>query len=111
MQVIKRNGSREPVFFDKISERIARFAIKNVDPLLVAQKVIQGVHDGVKTFELDELAAETAAYMTTIHPNYETLALKLRVSNLHKETRDDFQLIYEYVSDEVICILIGEIFA
>ena len=78
--------------FDKISHRIQRLGegLSFIEPLLVAQKVIQGVYDGVHTSELDSLAAETAAYMTTVHPNYEVLAARLAVSNLHKETEESF---------------------
>jgi hypothetical protein len=80
------------VSFDKISHRIQRLGegLEYIEPLLVAQRVIQGVYDGVHTTELDTLAAETAAYMTTLHPNYEVLAARLAVSNLHKETQESF---------------------
>lgn len=82
----------EPVSFDKISRRLQRLAdgLEYIEPLLVAQKVIQGVYDKVHTTELDTLAAETAAYLSTSHPNYEVLAARLAVSNLHKETKEDF---------------------
>ena len=78
--------------FDKISIRIQHLAegLEHIEPLLVAQKVIQGVYDGVSTTELDTLAAETSAYMSTINPNYEKLAARLAVSNLHKETKTNF---------------------
>jgi hypothetical protein len=83
---------QEPVSFDKISHRIQRLAegLSYIEPLLVSQRVIQGVYDGVHTTELDTLAAETSAYMTTLHPNYEVLAARLAVSNLHKETQENF---------------------
>lgn len=106
MMVIKRNGSREPVSFDKISVRIQALAggLEHIDPLLVAQKVVQGVYDGVHTSELDNLAGETAAYMSTIHPNYEILAGRIVISNLHKETNSDFfhvvKLLHEYVNPQ-----------
>lgn len=61
-----------------------------VDPVLVAQKVVQGVFPGVKTTELDNLAAETAAYMSTVHPDYGILAARIAISNLHKQTGDSF---------------------
>lgn len=60
------------------------------DPTLVAQKVIQGVYPGVTTSQLDQLAAETAAYMSTIHPEYSTLAARISASNLHKSTTKSF---------------------
>ena len=56
----------------------------------VTQKVISGVYNGVTTVELDTLAAETAASMTTKHPDYAILAARIAVSNLHKETKKTF---------------------
>ncbi len=74
MYVLKRDGRKELVHFDKISARISKLAYgintKFVEPLLVAQKVIQGVYNGVTTTELDELAAETAASMSASHHDY-----------------------------------------
>lgn len=77
MYVLKRDGRQEPVYFDKITERIQvccdlqpKLKPECVDPVLISQKVVQGVFPGVKTSELDNLAAETAAYMSTIHPDY-----------------------------------------
>lgn len=96
MYVIKRDGRQEPVYFDKITARIER--LHNMEPkldscvdcILVAQKVVQGVFSGVKTTELDNLAAETAAYMSTIHPDYSILASRIAISNLHKQTLPSF---------------------
>lgn len=96
MFVIKRDGRQEPVYFDKITARIER--LHNMEPkldscvdcILVAQKVVQGVFSGVKTTELDNLAAETAAYMSTIHPDYSILASRIAISNLHKQTLPSF---------------------
>jgi ribonucleoside-diphosphate reductase subunit M1 len=72
MYVIKRNGKREPVLFDKITERITILVNKHpplgIDPVVITQKVVSGVFAGVTTQQLDNLAAETAAYMSTIHP-------------------------------------------
>jgi ribonucleoside-diphosphate reductase alpha chain len=97
MFVVKRNGKKEPVHFDKITARIAAMAhlepklnTKFVDAVAVAQKVVSGVFPGVKTTELDTLAAETAAYMSTTHPDYGVLAARMAVSNLHKQTSSDF---------------------
>lgn len=92
MEVVKRDGTREPVSFDKISIRIQRLAehLEYVEPLLVAQKVIAGVYNGIETSQLDMLAAETAAYMATTHPNYEVLAGRIAISNLQKQTKPDF---------------------
>lgn len=104
MRVKKRDGSLEPVSFDKILQRLTNFNIPNVDTTLVAQKVIQGIYDGVPTVELDVLSAETAVYMSTTHPNYEKLAVSIAVSNLHKETRADFADLYQFMSSEVATI-------
>jgi len=104
MYVIKRSGKREPVSFDKITARINKLSYgldqRYVFPLKVAQKVINGVYDGVTTTELDNLAAETAATMAIIHPDYANLAARIAVSNLHKNTSKSFsetiKALYEY---------------
>ncbi len=94
MFVIKRNGKKETVKFDKITARIAKLCYglepAFVDSVEIAKKVITGVYDGVTTSELDNLAAETAAYMTTVHPDYAKLAARIAVSNLHKVTNKSF---------------------
>ncbi len=94
MQVIKRNGTKEPVAFDKITARVVRLCnglnLNFVEPVEIAKKVIQGIYDGVTTTELDNLAAETSANMTTTHPDYGILAARIAVSNLHKNTSDSF---------------------
>ncbi|CAI8598800.1 unnamed protein product [Vicia faba] len=94
MYVIKRDGSQEPVQFDKITERIKELShglnSEHCDPVLVSQKVCAGVYKGVATSFLDELAAETAAGMAVIHPDYATLATRISVSNLHKNTDNSF---------------------
>lgn len=59
------------------------------------KKVINGVYTGVTTVELDNLAAETAAYMTTRHPDYAILAARIAISNLHKETKKTFSHVVE----------------
>lgn len=92
-QVIKRDGRRQPVKFDKITARIKKLAYgldAIVDVTEVAQKVCAGVYDGVTTSELDNLAAETAAYMSTKHHDYSLLASRIAVSNLHKDTVKSF---------------------
>src|SRR6185369_6645249 len=98
MQVIKRNGKRESVKFDKITARIEKLSY-SLSPLVnvidVAKKVVEGIYDGVTTTELDNLAAETAASLTTKHPDYALLASRIAISNLHKNTRKSFsQTIY-----------------
>ncbi|KAK1264362.1 Ribonucleoside-diphosphate reductase large subunit [Acorus gramineus] len=94
MYVVKRDGRKETVHFDKITARLKKlsYGLNNdhCDPVLVAQKVCAGVYKGVTTSQLDELAAETAAAMTANHPDYAILAARIVVSNLHKNTRKSF---------------------
>ncbi|KAF8411607.1 hypothetical protein HHK36_004164 [Tetracentron sinense] len=94
MYVVKRDGRQEPVHFDKITARLKKLSyglsIEHCDPVLVSQKVCTGVYKGVTTSQLDELAAETAAAMTTNHPDYASLAARIVVSNLHKKTKKSF---------------------
>jgi ribonucleoside-diphosphate reductase alpha chain len=103
MFVVKRDGRKESVKFDKITARIEKlcYGFKLVDPIDVAKKVIEGLFDGVTTSELDNLAAETAASLTIKHPDYALLASRIAVSNLHKNTIKSFsetmRLLYEYV--------------
>ncbi len=105
MYVIKRNGQRESVKFDKITARIERLCYGLepvfVQPVEVAMKVVAGIYDGVTTSELDNLAAETAASMTTKHPDYAILAARIAISNLHKNTLKSFsgtmKLLYQYI--------------
>jgi ribonucleotide reductase alpha subunit len=66
-----------------------------VDPVVISQKVIQGVYPGVTTSELDELAAQTAAFHATLHPDYSILAARISVSNLHKMTEPKFSALCE----------------
>jgi len=98
MFVTKRNGKQEEVHFDKITNRIKKLAwglADTVDPIQVAKKVCIGVYSGVKTSELDELAAQTAAHMVTVHPDYGLLAARIEVSNLHKNTKKTFSDVVE----------------
>jgi ribonucleoside-diphosphate reductase alpha chain len=94
MYVQKRDGRRESVKFDKITARIEKLCYgldaRFVDPINVSKKVIDGLYDGVSTVELDRLTAETAASMTTIHPDFAKLAARIAISNLHKETSKSF---------------------
>jgi len=105
MDVIKRNGKREPIMFDKITSRVRKMCYglnKLVDPVKIAMRVIEGLYDGVTTSELDNLAAEIAATMTTTHPDYAKLAARISVSNLHKNTKKTFSEVmtdlYTYVN-------------
>jgi ribonucleoside-diphosphate reductase alpha subunit len=105
MKVIKRSGKAEIVSFDKITARIKKLCYglsqKYVEPIEIAKKVIQGLYDGVPTTELDNLAAETAASMASIHPDYALLAARIAVSNLHKSTDKSFSAtiheLYHYI--------------
>ncbi len=93
MYVLKRDGRKETVKFDKITARIQKlcYGFSNlVNPTNVAMKVIEGIYEGVTTSELDSLAAEVAASMTTRHPDYAQLAARIAVSNLHKNTEKSF---------------------
>ncbi|RLM56353.1 ribonucleoside-diphosphate reductase large subunit-like [Panicum miliaceum] len=94
MYVVKRDGRQETVHFDKITARLKKLSYglsqDHCDPVLVAQKVCAGVYKGVTTSQLDELAAETAAAMTASHPDYASLAARIAVSNLHKNTKKSF---------------------
>lgn len=93
MYVVKRDGRKEAVKFDKITARIVKMCY-GLDPLVspeaVAMKVIEGLYDGVTTVQLDNLAAEVAAAKTIDHPDYALLASRIAVSNLHKETKKVF---------------------
>ncbi len=105
MYVVKRDGRREPVMFDKITDRVRILCYELsdlVDPVKVAMRVIEGLYDGVTTYELDNLAAEIAAAMTVTHPDYAQLAARISVSNLHKNTKKSFSEtmsdMYNYVN-------------
>lgn len=93
-KVIKRSGREETVDVIKIEERISKLMFglnkKFVNIQYIVQKVIDGMNDGIHTTELDDLAAETCAYMNVIHPHYSILAARIAVSNLHKETSESF---------------------
>lgn len=99
MYVIKRDGRKEDVHFDKITSRISKLCynldMDYIDPSAITFRVISGLYSGVTTVELDNLAAETAATMTTKHPDYAILAARIAISNLHKETTKTFsEVIY-----------------
>lgn len=99
MYVCKRNGRKEPVKFDKITARISRLCYgldpNYIDAVKITQRIISGVYEGVTTIELDNLAAETCAYMTTVHPDYTVLAARIAISNLHKQTTKQFSAVVE----------------
>jgi ribonucleoside-diphosphate reductase alpha chain len=105
MLVVKRDGTTETVKFDKITARVQKLCYgldpSHVDSVKVAMKVIEGLYDGVTTTVLDNLAAETAASLTTNHPDYALLASRIAVSNLHKNTTKSFsktiEELYNYI--------------
>ena len=121
MLVVKRDGRRESVKFDKVTARVEKLCyglnMTYVSPIEVAKKVIDGIYDGVTTVELDNLAAETAASLTTKHPDYAILAARIAVSNLHKVTSKSFfntmKQLYTYVdpkTGENAALLSREVF-
>ena len=104
MFVVKRDGRKESIKFDKVTARIQKLCYgldPIVDPIPVAMRVIEGIYEGVTTQQLDELAAETAASFTVRHPDYALLASRIAVSNLHKSTIKSFsktmKKLYEYI--------------
>src|SRR4030095_1512158 len=107
MFVIKRNGKKEAVKFDKVTARIEKLSYSLsplVDIHLVAKKTIEGIYEGVPTTELDNLAAETAASLTTTHPDYAILASRIAVSNLHKNSIKSFsatmRCLHQYINKD-----------
>ena len=103
MKVQKRNNNFEEVSFDKILNRIKllcnseEFSKKlDIDPTIIAQKVCSELYDGVTTSELDNLAAEIAATMTTTHPDYTQLAARISVSNLHKNLNRNLSVLIDF---------------
>ena len=111
MEVVKRDGSTEPVKLDKITARIKKLTwelnVDHIDYMEVVKKTISGLHDGITTTELDNLAAETAASMASSHPDYSLLASRLAISRLYKSILKPFsknaKRIHEagFLSDEV----------
>lgn len=105
MLVAKRDGRRESVKFDKITARIEKLCYglnsNFIEPIEIAKKVITGIYDGVTTVALDNLAAETAASLTTAHPDYAKLAARIAISSLHKVTSKSFsntmKRLYTYI--------------
>jgi ribonucleoside-diphosphate reductase alpha chain len=105
MDIIKRNGSREPLKLEKISSRIKKLTYglnERVDPDKVSTKVVSGLYDGVSSAELDQLSSETAASMVTVHPDFGKLAARIAITALYKDVEKDFSVIakklYEYIN-------------
>ncbi len=105
MYVIKRDGSKETVSFDKVLERLRKLSygldLNHISYEEVAQKTIEGIYDGVTTIELDILASEIAASKAVEHPDYSILASRIVVDNIHKIVEKNFvknsRLLYEYI--------------
>jgi ribonucleoside-diphosphate reductase alpha chain len=95
MKVQKRDGSFVPVSFDKILSRITKQSdnLQGIDAALLTQKVIAGLYDGISTKTLDTFAADIAVHLSTVEPDYEKLGARLLISNLHKETQDDYRFV------------------
>lgn len=104
MYVIKRDGRKESVKFDKIQARVKKLCYgldPIVDPIHITMRVIEGLYDGVSTTELDNLAAEVSASLTTKHPDYTILAARIAVSNLHKNTKKSFSEVMQDLHDYI----------
>ena len=120
MYVAKRDGRKQPIMFDKITARVRKLCYglnPLVDPVKVTMRVIEGLYDGVTTSELDNLAAEIAATLTTAHPDYAILAARIAVSNLHKNTKKIFSEVmddlYNYINprtDKTAPLLSDEVY-
>ena len=105
IKVTKRNGKKETVNFNKIVDRINQQTYgldqKWIVPFEIAQKVIEGITPDIRTSVLDQLAMETAASLTTKHPDYSVLAARIAITSLHKETKKSFsetvEDLYNYI--------------
>ena len=103
MKVVKRNGSLEDVSFDKVLNRIQLAAAElEVNPTLIAQRTLLRIYDGVKTSELDELAAQLSISLMTTNPDYGTLAARIAISNHHRNTSNKFtEVIFQLANQTV----------
>ena len=103
MQVVKRDGSRADVSFDKVLKRISRESrTLSVNPTAVAREVLGQIYDGVKTSELDEFAATLCANLSTQHPDYGVLASRLTMSNHQKNTESSFSKVVQILSNQIM---------
>ena len=103
MQVLKRDGSKEDVSFDKVLTRIRKSAENlDVNPTLIAQRTLLRIYDGVKTSELDELAAQLSISLMTTNPDYGTLASRIAISNHHRNTSHNFTDVVFALSDQTV---------
>ncbi len=103
MQVLKRDGSKEDVSFDKVLNRI-RIAAEGleVNPTLIAQRTLLRIYDGVKTSELDELAAQLSISLMTTNPDYGKLASRIIISNHHRNTSDKFSKVVFELANQTL---------
>ena len=94
MQIVKRDGRREPIDFDRMVDFVSRYAYQldtdYINPNQVAKRAFEGAFDGITIVDLIQLTVETAASMTSKHPDYGLLAGRLAVSELHVNTSDSF---------------------
>jgi ribonucleoside-diphosphate reductase alpha subunit len=103
MNVVKRNGEHEPVSFDKVLGRIQTAAAGlEVNPTLIAQRTLLRIYDGVKTSELDELAAQLSISLMTTNLDYGTLAARIAISNHHKNTSDKFTDVVHQLANQTV---------
>jgi ribonucleoside-diphosphate reductase alpha chain len=103
MQVVKRNGRVEAVSFDKVQKRIQTASDGlDVNPTLIAQRTLARIYDGVKTSELDELAAQLSISLMTTNPDYGTLAARIAISNHHRNTSDKFTDVIKELSQQTV---------
>jgi ribonucleoside-diphosphate reductase alpha subunit len=103
MQVLKRNGSKEDVSFDKVLNRIRTAADGlEVNPTLIAQRTLARIYDGVKTAELDELAAQLSISLMTTNLDYGTLAARIAISNHHQNTSDSFTAVVATLTEQTL---------
>lgn len=102
MYVVKRDGTKEPVHFEKVQQRIAAVSYGlTVDPSLIAQRVLVRLYNGVRTKELDDLAAQLAISLCTTHPDYGTLAARIAISNHQRSTEPSFLKVVETLSTQI----------
>ena len=99
--VIKRNGSTEKVYFDKINNRLEKLCSNlSINSTRVTRNITQKMYNGILTRELDELGAQIAASLSTEHPDYGVLASRIIISNHHKNTSPSFTEVIKSLYDE-----------
>lgn len=100
MKVIKRDGRSENVSFDKILTRISKLSHGlSIDPCEIAKNICSSIFDGVTTEELDEFTANYCGSNISLHPDYDTIASRILVSNLHKTTCDEYENVAKQLYD------------